>query len=336
MSRLDAAVSDVMRLLDNVTMLTVADPGKNLIRQAPDTALLIIDVQQDFCPPPYPNGDPRNTGWGALAVGGGNDIVPLINDLRTHVQFGLVILSQDFHSADQASFASRYKAEYGWTPFTEVEFLYQRADKTCSPPKIIETKKKQFLWPDHCINGTDGAKFHSQLIQEESDVVVRKGMNPNVDSYSAFFDNLQSQKTALDDILQARKIKKIVVVGLAFDYCVGSTAIDGSDKYESVVCEDACRSVDPAHGRAGMLERLHDKKVKVMTCSQYTESVPLAYAQPLPPQPKPRPTLTPLPKERLVSVNGIPIGQCTRAFTEEDFKDMGQIPVGEWPEPKKP
>jgi nicotinamidase/pyrazinamidase len=311
------------------TLLGAEDGEQRLRRQAPDTALLIIDVQQDFCPCPYPVGDLRNKGWGALAVGGGNDIVQLINNLRTQVEFGLVVLSQDFHSPDQASFASRYKPECGWKAFSEVEFLYRRIKRRNDPStEIIETKKKQVLWPDHCINGTDGANFHPYLLTEGGDVVVRKGMNPNVDSYSAFFDNLQSQQTPLDAILKERKIKKIVVVGLAFDYCVGSTAIDGSGKsYEAVVCVDACRAVDPTAGIPSMLERLRVSNVGAMNCSEYIQSVPSVFAYSLPTQPKPAPVLVPMPNEVLVSINGTPIRECTRAFTREELDRCGRLPA---------
>lgn len=183
----------------------------------PDTALIIVDVQNDFCP------------GGALAVAGGDEIVPLINSLREH--FETVVVTQDFHPAGHSSFASSHE---GASTFTEIDMPYG----------------KQMLWPDHCVQGTDGADFKKGAEVLPGDFVIQKGTSPDVDSYSAFFENdhKSSPKFAdgktLSETLKEKGIKTIVVVGLAGDYCVAFTALDGiSEGFNVVVVQDATRSI---------------------------------------------------------------------------------------------
>jgi nicotinamidase/pyrazinamidase len=273
---------EAMTLL-GVDMPPFDDDKRN---RAYNTALLIIDVQRDFCPPPTPG----EKGWGALAVTGGNEIVVIINKLRLSVQFDCVVLSQDYHTKDQASFASRYSPAF--PERKPVKFTYASG-------KVVPA---QNLWPDHCVNDTDGVKFHPDLIHDtRSDIIVRKGKDPNVDSYSAFCDNLQAQDTPLHAILSARNISNIVVVGLAYDYCVGFTALDGYDrKYNVTVCKDACRSVDPDGTGEAMTQRLIKSGITLVSTDEYIRSVkPVIY-------------MLPLPAEYLISVNDAALEKIDR------------------------
>jgi nicotinamidase/pyrazinamidase len=174
-------------------------------------ALLVIDVQNDFCP------------GGALAVPGGDEIVPGINAVMA--DFDAVILSQDWHPAGHSSFASSH-------PGAEVMGL------------IDMPYGKQVLWPDHCIQGTPGAAFHPDL-RTDADMIIRKGFNPNIDSYSAFFENDHTTPTGLEGYLRTRGIGAITVVGLALDFCVNYSAVDGARLgFDVTVRRDLCRAID--------------------------------------------------------------------------------------------
>jgi nicotinamidase/pyrazinamidase len=150
-------------------------------------ALIVIDVQNDFCP------------GGALAVEGGHDIVPLINQLMQ--RFENIVLTQDWHPADHSSFASQHK---GRAPFETIEMSYG----------------PQTLWPDHCVIGSKGAAFHPGLDVNDSDLIIRKGFRQAVDSYSAFFENDHKTPTGLSGYLRERSIGKLSFAGLATDFCV--------------------------------------------------------------------------------------------------------------------
>ncbi|MEK9558530.1 MAG: bifunctional nicotinamidase/pyrazinamidase, partial [Alphaproteobacteria bacterium] len=156
-------------------------------------ALIVIDPQNDFCP------------GGALAVTGGDEIMPRINDMMS--DFDLVVLTQDWHPAGHSSFASSHS---GPDPFTVTEMPYG----------------PQVLWPDHCIQGSDGALFHPALNTDRADAIIRKGMNPAVDSYSAFFENDKVTATGLAGFLNGRGCTDLTMVGLATDYCVAWSALD--------------------------------------------------------------------------------------------------------------
>ena len=157
-------------------------------------ALIVIDVQNDFCP------------GGALAVTGGDAIVPGINALMD--SFAAVILTQDWHPAGHSSFASSHP---GATPMTMIDMPYG----------------PQMLWPDHCIKNSDGAAFHKGL-RTDGDLIIRKGVNPAIDSYSAFFENDHKTPTGLEGYLRTRSIKKLTLVGLALDFCVNYSAVDAA------------------------------------------------------------------------------------------------------------
>ncbi len=175
-------------------------------------ALLIIDIQNDFCP------------GGALAVPGGNEVIPVINSLSE--QFDVVIQTQDWHPRGHYSFASSRK---GKTPFETVEMPYG----------------EQVLWPDHCVQGTAGADFHPDLITIHSQLIIRKGFRREIDSYSAFFENDNKTTTGLSGYLRERGVTKLYMTGLATDFCVKWSALDGiSEGFEVFVIEDAVRGID--------------------------------------------------------------------------------------------
>ena len=178
----------------------------------PDHALSVIDMQLDFCP------------GGALAVDGGNDIVPRINALMQ--EFGTVILTQDWHPADHSSFAANHQNAL---PFSEVQMPYG----------------PQTLWPVHCVQGTAGAAFHPGLRTDPAQLVLRKGFRPAIDSYSALFENDHQTPTGLDGYLRGRGIVALTFAGLALDYCVAYSALDAARLgYAVSVPEAACRAID--------------------------------------------------------------------------------------------
>ncbi|SLN25094.1 nicotinamidase/pyrazinamidase [Roseovarius albus] len=175
-------------------------------------ALIVIDVQNDFCP------------GGALAVAGGDEIVQGINSFMA--DFSALILTQDWHPAGHSSFAS---AHDGKAPFELTEMPYG----------------PQVLWPDHCIQGSAGGAFHPDLNTARADMIVRKGYNPAIDSYSAFFENDQKTPTGLHGYLQTRGITDLTMVGLATDFCVSFSAQDAAKLgYKTTVRTDLCRAID--------------------------------------------------------------------------------------------
>jgi nicotinamidase/pyrazinamidase len=182
-------------------------------------ALLVIDVQNDFCD------------GGALAVTGGSEIVGGINKLIG--QFDTVILTQDWHPAGHSSFASSHKEH---DPFSMIEMPYGA----------------QVLWPDHCIQGSEGAAFHPGLNVDRADLIIRKGYNQAIDSYSAFFENDHKTPTGLEGYLQTRAIDEVTLVGLALDFCVNFSAVDAANLgFKVHVHSDLCRAID----RDGSLEQ---------------------------------------------------------------------------------
>lgn len=189
-------------------------------------ALLVIDVQNDFCP------------GGALAVPDGDAIVPGINALMT--EFACVILTQDWHPADHLSFASQHE---GRAPMEMAEMPYG----------------PQVLWPDHCVQGSDGAGFHHGLDTARADLILRKGFRREIDSYSAFFENDRTTPTGLEGYLRTREIEAVTLVGLATDFCVNFSAVDAARLgFRTEVREDLARAIDLdgslAAARTGMAE----------------------------------------------------------------------------------
>lgn len=173
--------------------------------------LLVIDVQNDFC------------SGGALAVAGGDDTVPVINRLQKH--FANVVLTQDWHPAKHTSFASQHAKK---KPFESVAAAYG----------------EQTLWPDHCVQGTPGAEFHTDLQRDHAQLVIRKGFRTAVDSYSAFFENDRTTPTGLIGYLRERRIDRVFLTGLATDVCVRFSAMDARNEgFDTVLALDACRGL---------------------------------------------------------------------------------------------
>jgi nicotinamidase/pyrazinamidase len=181
-------------------------------RASEQDVLLVVDVQNDFCP------------GGALPVPEGDRIVPLVNRLAR--QFGHVVFTQDWHSPRHASFAS---AHAGKQPFQTTALPYG----------------EQVLWPDHCVQGTPGAEFHRDLDRTRAEMIVRKGFRPDIDSYSAFYENDQRTRTGLTGYLRDRGFQHVYLCGLAFDFCVKWSALDARrEGFAATVIEDATRSID--------------------------------------------------------------------------------------------
>ncbi|MBN3582352.1 bifunctional nicotinamidase/pyrazinamidase [Algoriphagus aestuarii] len=181
-------------------------------------ALIIVDVQNDFIP------------GGALEVKEGDQIVPIINKIQNH--FGFIVATQDFHPPDHGSFAANHQGK-----------------------KVGEyvglAGLNQILWPVHCVQGTFGSEFHKDLEHEKWKAIFQKGTNPEVDSYSGFFDNARRGDTGLGNFLKSNGIKKVYICGLALDYCVKFTALDSQSLgFETVLIVDATRAVniDPMDG----------------------------------------------------------------------------------------
>ena len=174
-------------------------------------ALIVIDVQNDFCP------------GGALAVTEGDEIIAGINAVMA--DFDAVILTQDWHPAGHSSFASTHDA----APMSMTEMPYG----------------PQVLWPDHCIQGTKGAAFHAELETTRADLIIRKGFDPAIDSYSAFFENDKTTPTGLEGYLRTRGIDRLTLVGLATDFCVNYSAVDAARLGFQVTVDLAlCRAID--------------------------------------------------------------------------------------------
>ena len=197
----------------------------------PDEALIVIDVQNDFCP------------GGALAVAGGDAIAPGINAAMP--DFGAVVLTQDWHPADHASFADNHP---GAAPFSMTEMDYG----------------PQVLWPRHCVQGSNGAAFHPGLDANRADLVIRKGFRTGIDSYSAFFENDRKTATGLDGYLRDRGLNRLVLVGLATDFCVAYSALDAARLgYDVTVRMDLCRAIDLDGSLATMSDQMRAAGVRL-------------------------------------------------------------------------
>jgi nicotinamidase/pyrazinamidase len=168
----------------------------------PQDVLIIVDMQNDFCP------------GGALAVADGDAVIDVIH--RVAPQFMHIVMTQDWHPAGHSSFAS---AHGGRQPYEQIELSYGA----------------QTLWPDHAIQGSRGAEFHPALRVPQAELILRKGFRPQIDSYSAFFENDRTTPTGLAGYLQERGLKRIFLAGLAYDFCVGLAA---------VILHDGCRAIN--------------------------------------------------------------------------------------------
>ncbi|EFC36219.1 predicted protein [Naegleria gruberi] len=188
----------------------VEQPTPRRIRKR---ALIIVDVQNDFLE------------GGSLAVDNANDVIEVFNNIRQSVNWDLIVLTQDFHPRNHISFAVNH-------------------DMPVMSTKIMEDGTEQIMWPVHCVQGTRGAEFHPDLIVEDDDIVVEKGCNTNVDSYSGFFDNNKKHQTKLDEILKSHGITDTYIAGVALDVCVKYTSLDSvSLGYNTFLIKDASRGV---------------------------------------------------------------------------------------------
>jgi len=193
-------------------------------------ALIVIDVQNDFCP------------GGALAVEGGDQVVPILNRLQE--RFEIVVLTQDWHPADHQSFASNHGAE----PFSTTTMPYG----------------EQVLWPDHCVQGTKGAEFHADLDTRRAELVIRKGFRAAIDSYSAFFENDRSTVTGLAGYLRERGVEGVALAGLATDFCVAYSALDAVGLgFRARVIEDASRAIDLDGSLTARMREMRDAGVEI-------------------------------------------------------------------------
>jgi nicotinamidase/pyrazinamidase len=208
---------DRRRIVAGLGSAVIATTTASKLRAAsikPDetSALLVIDVQNCFLP------------GGSLAVKDGEQVVPIIN--RIAKGFANVVMTQDWHTAGHISFATTHA---GKKPFETVDLAYG----------------KQVLWPDHCVQGTDGAALSKELSIPHAGLIIRKGFHKEVDSYSAFTEADGKTTTGLAAYLQAREVKRLFVAGLATDFCVAWTALDARKAgFETYVVEDACRGID--------------------------------------------------------------------------------------------
>jgi nicotinamidase/pyrazinamidase len=182
------------------------------IKLGESDVLLVVDIQNDFCP------------GGALAVPEGDAIVPLVNCVME--RFRHALLTQDWHTPGHSSFAS---AHPGKSPYETVETSYGT----------------QILWPDHCVQGTAGAAFQGDVDVARAELIVRKGFRPDIDSYSAFYENDHTTSTGLSGYLRERGFRRVYLCGLATDFCVKWSALDARrEGFEVTVIEDACRAID--------------------------------------------------------------------------------------------
>jgi len=195
-----------------------------------DDVLVIIDVQNDFCP------------GGALAVADGDAVVPVVNRLAE--KFDHVVLTQDWHPAGHSSFATSHP---GSAPFASISMPYGQ----------------QTLWPDHCIQGSAGAVFHPKLETTRAELVIRKGFRPEIDSYSAFYENDRKTPTGLSGYLRERGLRRIFMAGLATDYCVHYSAVDARRLgFDTVLVEAGCRAIDLAGSLAAAWAAMGDAGVQ--------------------------------------------------------------------------
>lgn len=201
-----------------------------------DTALLMIDIQNDFCP------------GGALAVTGGDEVVSVVNGLQN--KFSVSVLTQDWHPANHTSFADNHT---GAEPFSVTEMAYGA----------------QVLWPRHCLQGSSGAAFHAGLETDRADLVIRKGFRSGIDSYSAFFENDRTTHTGLAGYLKERGVTDVYLTGLATDFCVHYSAIDAIGcGFRATLVEDAARAIDLDGSLKAAMDDMADKGVAVVNSAE--------------------------------------------------------------------
>jgi nicotinamidase/pyrazinamidase len=202
----------------------------------PQDVLVVIDVQNDFCP------------GGALAVADGDAVIEAIH--RIAPRFQHIVLTQDWHPANHSSFAS---AHPGKKPFEQIELSYGT----------------QTLWPDHCVQGSKGADLHPALHLPQAELILRKGFRPQIDSYSAFFENDRITPTGLAGYLRERNLTRIFLAGLAYDFCVGYSALDARRLgLSTVVIRDACRAIALDGSVAAIEAEFAKAGVELIECAE--------------------------------------------------------------------
>jgi len=205
-----------------------------------DDVLLVIDVQNDFCP------------GGALAVPHGDEVIAPIH--RIGPRFQHIVLTQDWHPPNHSSFAASHP---GKSPYDSIELAYGN----------------QTLWPPHCVQGTRGAEFHPALGITQAELILRKGFRTQIDSYSAFFENDRSMPTGLAGYLRERGFARVFLAGLAYDYCVGYSALDARRLgFSAFVLRDACRAIDLNGSVAAMDAAFAKAGVEVIESSELLRS----------------------------------------------------------------
>jgi nicotinamidase/pyrazinamidase len=228
----DCSRRSFLAAIGGLSLATIVPGAHAQGKIKPDAAaaLIVVDVQNCFLP------------GGSLAVAKGEEVIPVIN--RIAKAFQNVVLTQDWHTPGHISFASSHP---GKKPFESVDLPYG----------------KQVLWPDHCVQGTEGAAIHKGIDIPHAQLVIRKGHNPKVDSYSAFIEADGKLKTGLDGYLKGRNIDTVFVTGLATDFCVGWTAIDARKLgLAAYVIEDACRGIDTQGSLAAAWKAMEAAGVK--------------------------------------------------------------------------
>jgi nicotinamidase/pyrazinamidase len=201
-----------------------------------DDVLIVIDVQNDFCP------------GGALEVPRGDEVIAPI--LRIAPRFAHIVLTQDWHPANHTSFAASHP---GKKPFETIALAYG----------------PQTLWPPHCAQGTAGADLHPRLDLPQAELILRKGFRPQIDSYSAFFENDRTTPTGLAGYLRERDLTRVFLAGLAYDFCVGCSALDARRLgFPAVVLRDACRAIDLNGSAAAMDAEFAKAGVAVIDSSE--------------------------------------------------------------------
>ena len=206
------------------------------MQTTPLDVLIVIDLQDDFCP------------GGALAVADGDAILDPIH--RVAAKFQHIVLTQDWHPPGHSSFASAHPGKH---PFEQIAVSYG----------------PQTLWPDHCVQGSHGAEFHPALHLPQAELILRKGFRREIDSYSAFFENDRSTATGLAGYLRERNLTRVFLAGLAYDFCVGYSALDARRLgFEAIVLRDACRAIDLNGSVAKMEADFAQAGVRLMECSE--------------------------------------------------------------------
>jgi len=204
--------------------------------QTPQDVLIVVDVQNDFCP------------GGQLAVASGDAVIVPIQRIAQHFQH--IVLTQDSHPVGHSSFASSHP---GKQPYEQIELPYG----------------PQTLWPDHCVQGTRGAEFHPKLNLSQAELILRKGFRREIDSYSAFFENDRTTPTGLLGYLKERKLNRVFLAGLAYDYCVAYSALDAKRfNLPTFVIRDACRAIDLKGSVATIEAEFADAGVKLIESAE--------------------------------------------------------------------